>query len=153
MLLRALVLLLGLFVAMPAPVAAQPFNVDAAGVALRGFDPVAYFVSGKAERGRADIVAMHDGATYRFASAANRDAFRAAPERYLPQYGGWCAYAAAGGKKADGDPEVWRIENGRLFLNYNRLVMLRWNLDMPGYISEADRRWPAIRDKSAAELQ
>lgn len=150
---RVLCLLALLWLALPAAASAQEFNLDASGLALRGYDPVAYFTAGKPEAGRAEFTASHKGATYRFVSASNRDAFVAAPDRYLPEYGGWCAYAAAGGKKADADPQAWRIENGKLYLNYNRAVGLLWSTDVSGYIAKADARWPAIREKPAADLK
>jgi YHS domain-containing protein len=153
MLKRVLLLFALLWLVLPAVAAAQEFNVDSAGLALRGYDPVAYFTAGKPEAGRAEFTATHKGASYRFASAANRDAFIAAPDRYLPQYGGWCAFAAAGGKKSDADPQVWRIENGKLYLNYNRNIGQRWSADIPGFVSRADARWPEIREKSASDLR
>ena len=153
MLKRALCLLALFWLVMPAAASAQEFNLDAAGLALRGYDPVAYFTAGKPEAGRGEFTATHKGATYRFVSAANRDAFTAAPDRYLPQYGGWCAFAAAAGKKADGDPQVWRIENGKLYLNYNRSIGQRWSADIPGYVARADAKWPEIREKSASDLK
>jgi len=132
--------------------AGPEFNLDRAGLALRGFDPVAYFTDGQPKPGKAEISAAHDGATYRFATAANRDAFAAAPEKFLPQYGGYCAYASALGKKADGDPAIWKIVDGKLYLNFNRSIDERWGADIPGYISKADKAWPQIKSKSAAEL-
>lgn len=153
MLARVLSLFVVLWLALPVAASAQELNLDASGLALRGYDPVAYFNAGKPEAGRAEFTATHKGATFRFANASNRDTFVADPDRYLPQYGGWCAYAAADGKKADADPQAWRIENGKLYLNYNRLVGMLWSTDIPGYVSKADARWPAIRDKPAAELK
>lgn len=153
MLKRVFRLLALLWLVLPAAASAQEFNLDAAGLALRGYDPVAYFTAGKPEAGQGAFTATHKGATYRFVNAANRDAFVAAPERYLPQYGGWCAFAASAGKKADGDPQVWRIENGKLYLNYNRSVGQRWSADIPGYVAKADAKWPEIRDKQAADLK
>lgn len=137
----------------PAAFAAGPeLNLDRAGLALRGFDPVAYFTDGQPRPGKAEISAVHDGATYRFATAANHAAFVAAPEKFLPQYGGYCAYASALGKKADGDPAVWKIVDGKLYLNINRSIGERWSADMPGFIGKADQAWPQIKGKSAAEL-
>lgn len=153
MLKRVLCLFALMWLVLPMSALAQEFNLDAAGLALRGYDPVAYFAAGKPEAGRSEFTASHKGATYRFVSAANRDAFVAAPERYLPQYGGWCAFAAADGKKADGDPQVWRIENGKLYLNYNRSVGQRWSADIPGFVARADAKWPEIREKKPSELR
>ncbi|MCD6043545.1 MAG: hypothetical protein K0R40_3148 [Burkholderiales bacterium] len=120
-------------------------NVDAAGLALQGYDPVAYFTEGKPVRGKAEFAARHDGATYRFASAANRDAFAAAPAKYAPQYGGYCAFGMASGYKAPIEPDAWTVVDGKLYLNYNRSVRSRWSSDVPGHIRKADAHWPKLR--------
>jgi YHS domain-containing protein len=127
--------------------AAAQSNVDSSGLALQGYDPVAYFTEGKPVAGKSEFVGKHGGATYRFASAANRDAFAAAPAKYAPQYGGWCAYGVAGGYKASIDPEAWTVADGKLYLNYNRVVRWRWASDIPGYVRKADEQWPAIQKK------
>ena len=92
-------------------------------------------------------VVCHDGAIYRFASAENRDAFLAAPARYLPQYGGFCAWAVAQGDKADADPEVFRVVGDRLYLNYDRGIGTRWERDIPGNVAKADALWPKVQTK------
>ena len=84
------------------------------------------------------------GATWRFASAAHRDLFVAAPERYAPQYGGYCAWAVSQGYTADGDPESWKIVDGKLYLNYNREIQQRWEADIPGLVTKADANWPKL---------
>lgn len=117
-------------------------NVDSSGLALQGYDPVAYFTDAKPVRGKAEFAARHDGATYRFASAANRDAFLAAPAKYAPQYGGYCAFGMASGYKATVEPDAWTIVEGKLYLNYNRSVRSRWSSDVPGYVRKADGHWP-----------
>ncbi len=127
-------------------------NVDREGQALHGYDPVAYFVEGKPVEGNGKYTATQDGATYRFASAENRDAFVEQPAKYLPQYGGYCAMGVALKKKLDGDPQVWRIENGKLYLNVNRDVQKEWVKDVPGNIAKADGTWPGIRDRAAKDL-
>lgn len=138
----------------PLALAAGPeLNLDSAGVAMRGYDPVTYFSTGRPMSGLPAYTATHDGARYNFASAANRDAFVADPAKFLPQYGGYCAYATALGKKADADPTVWRIKDGKLYLNYNRSVGATWERDMDGFISKADAAWPEIKGKSEAELK
>ncbi len=128
-------------------------NTDDQGLALRGYDPVAYFIDGAPVEGSAAFTATHEGATYRFASAANRDAFVADPDAYLPQYGGFCAFGTAMGYKVDADPAAWRIVDGELYLNLNQKVQRRWNTDVPGYIEMADGKWDAIRDVPADELR
>src|SRR5688500_7266928 len=127
--------------------AAGEINVDSSGLALKGYDPVAYFTDGKPVEGKAEFTARHDGATYRFASAANRDAFVAAPAKYAPQYGGYCAFGTASGYKAPIEPDAWTVVDGKLYLNYNRSVRSKWSSDIPGYIRKADAQWPAIKSR------
>lgn len=122
-------------------------NVDSSGLALKGYDPVAYFTENKPVPGRADFTALYEGATYRFASAANRDAFAAAPEKYAPQYGGYCAFGLASGYKAPIEPDAWTVVDGKLYLNYNQSVRSRWSSDIPGYVRKADANWPTVRSK------
>ena len=112
------------------------------GVAVAGYDPVAYFTEKKPVQGKADITLEHDGATWRFASAANRDAFKTNPAKYQPQYGGYCAWAVASGYAAKGDPEAWTISGGKLYLNYNKSVQSNWEKDIPANVRKADANWP-----------
>ena len=130
----------------PVAASAQAVNVNRAGVAVDGYDPVAYFVDGRAEPGSADITAVHAGITYRFATAANRDRFVAEPLRYLPAYGGYCAYGVANGYKVKIDPEAFTIVDGTLYLNYDKGVQQKWRADIPGYIARANAQWKAIED-------
>jgi len=113
------------------------YNVDEAGLALRGYSPVAYF-EGRAEPGSAEWSLTHRGITYRFADAAERDRFAADPERYEPAFGGWCAYGISLGIRWDADPEAFRLVDGRLFL-FSRT-------------SEADARDLWEREKDPADL-
>ena len=115
------------------------------GVAIRGYDPVAYFKAQRPVLGSAQFQAEYQGATFRFASQANRDDFVADPARYAPQYGGFCAYGMTNGYKATTDPAAFRIVDGRLYLNYNREVQERWATDVPGYIVKADGHWPTTK--------
>jgi YHS domain-containing protein len=124
-------------------------NLDKQGLALGGYDPVAYFTLGKATIGKAEFSAVHDGATYRFLSAAHRDAFLAEPARYLPQYGGYCAYAAAQGYKANADATAWHVVDGRLFVNYNQWVARSWAAKAPEYIKTGDSNWSRVRSLPA----
>lgn len=114
------------------------------GVAAGGFDVVAYFRTGKPIKGDPKIVVKQNGALWFFSSVANRDAFAAEPERFSPQYGGYCAWAVASGYTAKGDPNVWRIVDGKLYLNYSKGVQRRWEGDIPGNIANGDRNWPGI---------
>lgn len=113
-------------------------------VAVGGYDPVAYFTEGRPVRGSSQFRITHEGYEYRFASAQNLAAFRADPSRYLPQYGGYCAWAVAHGYTAPGNPNNWRIVDGRLYLNYNDDIQQRWERDIPGFIRSADANWPAV---------
>ena len=127
--------------------AAGESNVDASGLALKGYDPVAYFSENKPVKGRSEFTAQHEGATYRFASAANRDAFSAAPAQYSPQYGGYCAFGMASGYKAPIEPDAWTVVDGKLYLNYSQSVRRQWSSDIPGYLRKADANWPQLRSK------
>jgi YHS domain-containing protein len=112
--------------------------------AIRGYDPVAYFTMGEPTRGSDKFTASWQGATFKFASAANLELFKAEPTAYAPQYGGYCAYAVAKGATAGTVPEAWTIVEGKLYLNYSVSVQRRWRKDVPGHIREADRNWPAV---------
>ncbi|MEE4118850.1 MAG: YHS domain-containing (seleno)protein [Paracoccaceae bacterium] len=114
------------------------------GYAIRGYDPVAYFTEGRPVEGSSDFELEWNGATWRFASAEHRALFEADPERYAPQFGGYCAWAVAQGYTASIDPDAWDIENGRLFLNYSKDVQTKWRADKPGFIAAADTNWPAL---------
>jgi hypothetical protein len=114
------------------------------GIAIKGYDPVAYFTDHQPVLGSPDFTAEYHGATFRFASAAHRDAFLADPDRYAPQYDGFCAYGAAEGHKADIDPAAFTVTEGKLFLNYNKDVRATWTKDIPGYVAKADRNWPTV---------
>ena len=116
-------------------------------LALNGYDPVAYFTEKKPVPGKPELTVRHEGATYRFASAANRDAFAAAPEKYAPQYGGYCAFGMASGYKAPIEPDAWTVVDGKLYLNYNQSVRSRWSSDIPGFVTKADANWPMVRSK------
>lgn len=110
----------------------SPVNVDTAGIALQGYDPVAYFTDGKPTKGQPEYSAQHAGATYHFASAAHRDAFLQEPAKYAPAFGGFCAMGVVMEKKLDGDPSLWRIVDGKLYLNVNEAASKRWQEDIPG---------------------
>lgn len=128
-------------------VASETFTGLIPGIGAGGHDVVAYFTAGRPVAGSASIIHSWNGAVWRFANAANRDAFAAAPERYAPAYGGHCAWAAAQGYKAKGDPHHWKIVGGRLFLNYNVDVQKMWDADIPRFIAAADSKWPDVQRK------
>ncbi len=126
-------------------------NVNA-GVILHGHDAVAYHTENRPVKGSAAFSARHDGATYHFASAANRDTFLADPARYAPAYGGFCAMGAALGKKLDVDPTQFKVVDGRLYLNLNADVFKSWSKDIPAHIGKADKNWAGIKGKAPNKL-
>ncbi len=117
------------------------------GVAVGGYDPVAYFTAGRAMRGLPTLTTEHEGATWRFATAANRDLFLADPTRYAPQFGGYCAWAVANNYTAKGDPEAWTVHDGKLYLNYNESVRKNWAKDIPGNVRKGNSNWPKVLEK------
>jgi YHS domain-containing protein len=134
-----------LFIAAPAYADQPPVHTGLLSrVAVSGYDAVAYFTEGRPVRGTTQHRIMHQGYEYRFASAENLAAFRANPSRYLPQYGGYCAWAVAQGYTAAGNPNNWRIVDGKLYLNYNDEIQQRWERDIPGFIRSANANWPAV---------
>ena len=136
--------LIALALAGPA-LALSPVNKTLfGGLAIEGYDPVAYFTEGRPVEGSREHVFDWNGATWRFASAAHRELFVQAPEKYAPQYGGYCAWAVSQGYTAGIDPEAWRIENGRLYLNYSPEVQKKWAADIPGNVAKGDATWPNL---------
>lgn len=113
-------------------------------LAVDGHDPVAYFTMGKPVEGSADYEYEWNGATWRFASQENLESFKADPEKYAPQYGGYCAWAVSQGYTASADPDAWKIVDGKLYLNYSKGVQQRWSEDIPGNIAKADDNWPKV---------
>ena len=119
-------------------------NKNPAGVALKGYDPVAYFTEGKPVKGLNDFTYEWMGAEWHFSSAANRELFIASPEKYAPQYGGYCAYAVSRGHTADISPNYWKVVAGRLYLNNGWLAERLWKLSIPENIEKANQNWPKI---------
>jgi hypothetical protein len=141
---RAFLLLFGLLAA--SGVAAQTtatqapiFSTDQG--AIKGYDPVAYFAMGQPQRGLDSITYAWQGATWHFGSVAHRDSFALQPEKYAPQYGGYCAYGWAQGYAVKIEPDAWAIINGKLYLNYDQSVQRKWNKKRTQYIREADQNW------------
>ncbi|MEP3045874.1 MAG: YHS domain-containing (seleno)protein [Roseibium sp.] len=127
-------------------------NATVTGLALRGVDPVSYFTNGAPQDGNFAITEVHNGATYRFVSEESRETFKQDPEKYLPAYGGFCAFGTAMGVKVDGDPDLWKIVDGKLYLNLSPSIQERWNTDVPGFISTANTKWTEIEDTDPSEL-
>jgi YHS domain-containing protein len=122
-------------------------NTDRSGVALKGYDPVAYFKDNRAVRGNSQFQSSLNGATYYFASAENKKTFDGNPRQYEPQFGGFCAYAVSQGHTAKIDPEAFEILNGRLLLQYDKGVRDLFNKDQQGNLTKADRNWPGLVEK------
>lgn len=117
------------------------------GLAIQGYDPVAYLDEGKATAGDAKIVSRYRGATYRFATAIHRERFNADPEKYIPAYGGWCATAMAEGKKVEINPRSFKVVNGRTLLFYKATwgdALKDWNKDEAGLKPRADAAWEKV---------
>ena len=115
------------------------------GVAIKGYDPVAFHRDGKPVIGSGEYEVKWKDAKWRFASAENRDLFKNDPDKYAPRYGGYCAWAVAEGYTAGVDPEnAWSIVDGRLYLNYNAEIKQKWEKDIPGFIKKADANWPSV---------
>jgi YHS domain-containing protein len=126
----------------------SPINLDASGLALRGYDPVAYFETGKPTHGMAAITASYGGARYLFATKAHRKSFLNNPTKYLPQFGGFCAVGTSFGEKVDVDPETGKIVNGKLYLNNGRKAQEIFDSDPGNTISRAEHNWPKVKDKA-----
>ena len=123
---------------------ADPVFQDGSGVAIRGYDSVAYFTDQKPVKGSEQFTFAWMGATWRFATAAHRDQFAANPAQYSPQYGGYCSFAVSKGHTASIDPEAWRIVEGKLYLNYSKGVQKTWAENVPGNIQKANQNWPGL---------
>ncbi|WP_348674682.1 YHS domain-containing (seleno)protein [uncultured Abyssibacter sp.] len=143
-LVNAAALGMALLVTAPAMAGQKIYTGWFSDVAIKGYDPVAYFTDGKPVEGKEAFETQWEGATWRFASAEHRDLFAANPEQYAPQYGGHCAFAVAKGNLVKIDPEAWTIVDGKLYLNYSLSVRDQWLADRDGFIEQADRQWPQI---------
>jgi YHS domain-containing protein len=125
----------------------------APGLAVHGYDVVAYFTDGKPVKGDAKFAVSHGAATYRFSSQANLEAFKASPAKYEPGYGGYCAFGVSVGAKFDGDPNLWKIDGGKLYLNLDPAIQASWLKDIPGNVKKADVNWPKIKDIAPADIK
>lgn len=129
--------------------AADEVNTDRTGLAIVGYDPVAYFTDGEPTKGDFQTTAEHDGAVYRFVSEENRARFLESPDRYVPQFGGYCAYGVAVGAKFSADPTVWKIVDDKLYLNLDENIAAKFNEDADGYIAKAESTWKELHDAPA----
>jgi YHS domain-containing protein len=138
----ALIALVLLALSSNAAFAGEFFEAD--GAALRGYDPVAYFVAAKPQKGQAQYSYEYKGSTFHFVNEANRRAFIDSPEKYVPQFGGYCAYGTAQGYKVSTQPDAFAIVKDKLYLNYNTKVQEIWKQDVPGNIARAEKNWPEV---------
>jgi len=113
-------------------------------LAVSGYDPVAYFTQSRPVKGSSDYEYSYKGAQWRFSSMENLERFQANPDAYAPQYGGYCAWAAAQNYTARGNPKYWTVVDGKLYINYNAKIQARWEKDIPGFIAKANANWPGI---------
>ena len=137
----------GLTVQAGVPGSKSEINLDAQGVALGGYDPVAFFDGGKPTHGVATISATYGGARYLFATEEHRRTFLKDPKTYIPEFGGFCVVGTAFGEKVDVDPETGKVVNGKLYLNNNPKALEIFNKDQSGIITKAQGNWPAVKDK------
>ena len=114
------------------------------GVAIKGTDTVAYFTEGKAVKGKRNYSYQWGNTTWWFKNEANRDLFAQNPEKYAPQFGGFCAWAVSQNYTAPIDPQAWSIVDGKLYLNYNKRVRKTWSEDISGNIADGNRNWPNL---------
>ena len=151
-----LVVVLGLIVGIAGPaaggaVAPVPAVNAQEGIGLKGYDPVAYFISRAPTQGSEQYSYVWKGITYLFASGENLQLFKADPEKYLPQYGGYCAYAISIDRIADINPSRWAIVNGKLYLNNNFFSQSLWSLKKSARIISGDRNWLAYPKTTQAD--
>jgi len=148
----AMAVQLGLFAANPAlagiPGSTSQINLDVQGIAVGGYDPVAYFDQGKPTRGNEKISASYGGARYLFATDAHRREFLQDPRKYLPEFGGFCVVGTAYGEKVDVDPETGKVVNGHLYLNNSARALAIFDRDRTGTITKAETNWPRVKDKA-----
>lgn len=151
---RSIKTLLGVFLLSVSALsyAGNDTETDQNDVILAGHDVIGYFTEGKPVLGDAKYTAIHNGAIYRFKSASNRDLFKENPEKYAPQYGGFCAYGMTFGKKFEIDGKAFEVVDGKLYVNKNLDVYKAWAENIPKHISEANGEWPTVVHKNAADL-
>jgi YHS domain-containing protein len=122
-------------------------NLNSNGVAIQGYDPVAFFADNRPVKGNPQFQSDYHGAKYYFTSAEHKAAFDEKPAKYEPQFGGYCAYGASRGHKAPVKIEAWQIVDGRLLMQYDLDVKNDFNKDQQGNLHKADQNWPGLVDK------
>lgn len=149
----AVLLMIGACAATPGKISVTkpvPALNAPSGVALQGYDPVAYFDGGKPAEGNDTYSYQWQGVQWKFSSAEHQAAFAASPERYAPQFGGYCAFAVSRGTTADGDPHQWAIVDDKLYVNNNAFAMKLWNQDRSENIAVGKVNWPLIPKQSSS---
>ena len=148
------IILLAAFIATVAVIAAcakadgvAKVNTDPEGNAVRGFDTVSYFTGQAPLPGNAKFSIVWNGAKWLFANTENLEKFRQAPESYAPQFGGYCSYAVSHGNTADGDPQAWKIVDGKLYLNYNQKTKEAWEAEQDKLIKQGETNWLGFQVK------
>jgi YHS domain-containing protein len=132
--------------------AIESVNVDQSRLAIKGYDPVAYFTQAAPVEGLQQFTAEYNGAVYQFSSAENQALFNGSPAQYAPQYGGYCAFGVTQDKKYDIDPNAWAVVDGKLYLNLNAGAQRVWNRDRVGNIETGNLNWLNIENKPVSEL-
>jgi hypothetical protein len=130
--------------ALSAKTPVDPVNRDRNGFAIKGYDPVGYFEQKRPVKGGPTFTHQWNGGTWQFESARTRELFISNPEKYAPQYGGYCAWAVSNNYTASIDPEAWKIIDGKLYLNYSKRIQRMWEPDAAKRIMDADRNWPGL---------
>jgi YHS domain-containing protein len=125
----------------------EKVNKDSNGYAVHGFDTVAYFVASNAVQGDPKFEYTWNGAKWLFASIDNLEKFKANPETFAPQFGGYCSYAVSHGHTADGDPQAWKVVDGKLYLNYNPEVKQMWEKQQDQFIKDGEKNWAEFQKK------
>lgn len=122
-------------------------NATAENVAIKGFDTVAFFTTNTPTEGKAEFLHEWNGAKWQFSNAENLDLFKQNPEKYAPQFGGYCSWAVSHGYTADGDPNAWKIVDGKLYLNYNQQVKEKWEAEQQKLIEDGKKNWAEFQKK------
>lgn len=143
----ALAMMLAIGVLSTSSFAAKGVNATSSGVAIKGYDPVAYFTVGKPVKGKKEFTVDYHGNKWQLSSAENKKLFLANPYGYIPQYGGFCAFAASNNAIAGIDPRAFTIENNKLYLNYSKRIRKTWQKSKVQRIVDADRNWPTLKNK------
>ncbi len=122
-------------------------NTTAENIAIKGYDTVAYFADNGAVKGNPQYEFVWNGAKWLFSSKDNLEKFKSNPEQYAPQFGGYCSWAVSHGYTADGDPEAWKVVDGKLYLNYNQKVKEKWEAEQPKLIEDGKKNWQEFKVK------